>query len=231
MIKFIKMKKIHEWLKYDWQLKLISLLIAILLWLYVTAIQTPQITKVFMVPIHYYGLSTNFIVDRDNRYVSVYLRGPKSIIDHVEPQELNVFLDLSKIEKPGKYNISVSASVQSGLNLVKIEPKSLGVKVYKATIKFFLIKPTFLGEKIRGYKLLFTPNLVKVKGKKEDIDHVKYVTLFLPDSILKEHIQKKRFLKIMKIYPITDYGEIVEGIKLEPKIVEVIFEKKEGGEK
>ncbi len=231
MIKFIKMKKIHKWLEYNWQLKLISLLIAVLLWLYVTTIQTPQITKVFMVPIHYYGLSTNLIVDKDNRYVSIYLKGPKNIIDHIKPQGLNVFLDLSKIEKPGKYNISVNVSVQSGLNLVKIEPKSLEVKVYKAAIKFFLIKPIFLGEKIRNYNLLFTPNLVKVKGKKEDIDHVKYVTLFLIDDILKKYIQKERFLKIMKIYPITDHGEIIDSIKLEPKIVEVIFEKKEGGTK
>ncbi len=225
------MEKVYEWLRYNWQLKLVSLLIAILLWLYVTAIQTPQVTKVFMVPVHYYGLSTNLIIDEDNRYVSIYLRGSKNIIDRIRPQELNVFLDFSKIEKPGEFDIPVDVSVQSGINLVKVEPKNLKIKVYEAAIKFFLIKPTFLGEKIKDYKFLFTPNLVKVKGKKEDIEHVRYVTLFFLDNILKRYKEKERFLKIMKVYPITDYGEIAEKVNLEPKIVEVVFQRQQGGKK
>ncbi len=219
------MEKIYSWLKHNWELKLVSLFIAVLLWFYVTVLQTPQVTKVFVVPIRWYGLGTELLVEKKIEYAGIYLKGPKNLIDRLKPEELNVFLDLSKISKPGKYSVPVDVSVQRGINLVKVEPPTIDIEVYKAVIKFFLLKPTILGREIKDYKVNFTPNLIKIKGKKEEVSSIKYVTVFLTDDLLKKYEKKDRFLKIMKVYPITSEGEISENVKLEPKIVEVVFKK------
>ncbi len=221
-----KYKILYNWLKHNWELKLIALFIAVFLWLYVTTIQTPQITEAFMVPVHYYGLSSSLIMNEKVKYVSIYLKGPKSIIEHISPGEINVFLDLSKIKNPGRHKISIGASVPSGIKLLKIEPDSIYIDVYKTVVKFFLIKPTFLGNKIKGdYKVAFTPNLIKVSGREEKIRDIRYITVFFIDEIIKKYTQKIRFIKILKVYPITSNGEIAEDVKLEPSIVEVTFEK------
>ncbi len=219
------MEKVYGWLRHNWELKLLSLLIATLLWLYVTAIQLPQITRVFLVPIHYYGLRSDLLIDKKEEYVSIYLKGPQNIIDQLKPEQLNVFLDLSKIKGPGKYPVPVDVSVQSGLNLVKIEPDVLNVEVFEAVTKFFLIKPTFLGEEVKKYSIDFRPNLIKVKGKRDEVNHIRYVTLFFLDDILKKYKDKDRFLKIMKVYPITSGGEVSNSVNIEPKIVEVVFKR------
>ncbi len=219
------MEKIYSWLKHNWELKLVSLFIAVLLWFYVTVLQTPQVTKVFVVPIRWYGLGSELLIEKKIEYAGIYLKGPKNLIDRLKPEELNVFLDLSKINKPGKYNVPVDVSVQRGINLMKVEPPTIDIEVYKAVIKFFLLKPTILGREIKDYKVDFTPNLIKIKGKKEDVNNIRYVTVFLTDDLLKKYEKKDRFLKIMKVYPITSEGEISENVKLEPKIVEVVFKK------
>ncbi len=219
------MEKIYSWLKHNWELKLVSLFIAVLLWFYVTVLQTPQVTKVFVVPIRWYGLGTELLVEKKIEYAGIYLKGPKNLIDRLKPEELNVFLDLSKISKPGKYSVPVDVSVQRGINLMKVEPPTIDIEVYKAVIKFFLLKPTILGREIKDYKVNFTPNLIKIKGKKEEVSSIKYVTVFLTDDLLKKYEKKDRFLKIMKVYSITSEGEISENVKLEPKIVEVVFKK------
>ena len=216
-------ERLYNWIRHNWQLKLVSLVLAIFLWLYVTTIQTPQITKVFMVPTHYYGLENSLLVGEGTKYVSIYLKGPQKIIKRITPEDLNVFLNLSKISTPGKYSIPIDVSVPSGLNLIKIKPKKMEVHILKAVVRFFLLTPTFLDKKVESYKIEFTPNLIKVKGRKEDIERIKYVTIFLTDDIFKKYKGKTQFLKIMKVYAITREGEIPHNITLEPNIVEVVF--------
>ncbi|HID16222.1 MAG TPA: hypothetical protein EYP16_05415, partial [Candidatus Atribacteria bacterium] len=173
------MKKIEKffdfllnWLRYNWGLKVISLMLSFLLWFYVTTVQTPKITKIFMVPLHYYGLNNELIIlEKQKNYVDIYLRGPKRLVNQIDPSTLNVFLNLSRIVKQGTYEVEVNVSVPSGVNLVKVEPETVKLKIDKVFVKFYLITYTYIGksEFKDSYSMTFTPNLIKVRGRKEDL--------------------------------------------------------------
>jgi len=230
------MKKIEKffdfllnWLRYNWGLKVISLMLSFLLWFYVTTVQTPKITKIFMVPLHYYGLNNELIIlEKQKNYVDIHLKGPKRLVNQIDPSTLNVFLNLSRIVKQGTYEVEVNVSVPSGVNLVKVEPETVKLKIDKVFVKFYLITYTYIGkgEFKDSYSMTFTPNLIKVRGRKEDLMRLQYVTIFLTDNIFKRYKGEDKFLKLMKIYPIGDDGELIEGVKLEPNIIEVVFRKK-----
>ena len=222
---------IFQWLKHDWVTKLISLIFAIILWFFVSQSQSPIVEKIFTSKLNYYGVSKNLIIENRENYIDVYLKGPQNILNKMSLSDLNVFVDLSDVEKPGKYKMNIDISFPSGIKLAKISPNYIYLTILGMNSKFFLVKPTYLEkisncENFKEYTIKLTPNLVKIGGIKKNIDKIEYVTFFLTDELRNELSKKLRYIKIFRVYALDKRGRIVDNVIIEPNIIEAVFEKK-----
>ncbi len=214
-----------NFLKKDINLKILSLVFAIFLWVYVYYKDTPfqenlAVTS-FVVPIEVKGLSSDLTVVEMQDDVFVKVRGNKDIISDMKAGGVRASVDLSN-KSTGTYRVLVQAS--SLVEVVSIEPQAVDIKIDKVIEKTLEINLEFEGKPKSGYivsgeDVKILPESVKVKGPEEVMAGVNKV-------IVKPDISNADLsLKKMETPLVTDrQGKIISGLTVKPSEVEVRIE-------
>ena len=117
-------------------LKIISLVIAVILWMYVIATQDPESTNRIENVQIVCGLSQHqlneglTIISKSDENVSFTATGKRSLVTGVKGSYY-ANLDLNDIEQPGRYNVSPQISKPGGVYIENIHPASVEVYVDK----------------------------------------------------------------------------------------------------
>lgn len=121
----------------DTAIKILSVLSAALLWLYVLNIENPtdtrlisniKVSKVNMNSLEDYGL---IIKDDRNYYVSVTIEGKTRQIDRVSKSDFEVEADFSKVNGPGVTVVPIEVPKYTGpynITIKKYEPDTIQVE-------------------------------------------------------------------------------------------------------
>lgn len=171
-----------KFLKGDNMLKILSLVIAIALWIYVVQVQNPEREKTFKnVPVVFTQKTLlenkDLIVLNDkDRTVDITLKGSMKNIVNIESTDVAVVADLSTIEEKGTHTVNTSVLLPYGnLEVVKKHPSSVSVEVDTLISKTFDIQVAATGtpkaEFVPG-EMLANPKEVKVTGAKTIIDGI-----------------------------------------------------------
>lgn len=136
----------------DHVLKIISLLIAIGLWLFVAYEENPKTEFWFEdVPVTYVNDNLeNFnikrITDTEEKTVSIKVRGTRRDILGLTSADINATVDLASIKKTGHYSLQYSVSFPiSGFEVVDKKPYHVSTKVERLVAKNFDLKITTSG--------------------------------------------------------------------------------------
>ncbi len=214
-----------NFLKKDINLKILSLVFAIFLWIYVYYKDTPfqenlAVTS-FVVPIEVKGLASDLTVVEMQDDVFVKVRGNKDIISDMKAGGVRASVDLSN-KSTGTYRVLVQAS--SLVEVVSVEPQAVDIKIDKLIEKTVDITLEFEGKPKSGYvvsgeNVKILPESVRVKGPEGAMVNVNKV-LVKPDISNADLSLKK-----MEVPFITDrQGNIVSGLTVKPSEVEVRIE-------
>jgi len=211
-----------SFLKKDINLKILSLVFAIFLWVYVYYKDTPFQENVaitsFVVPIEVKGLSSDLTVVEMQDDIFVKVRGNKDIISDLKAGGVRASVDLSN-KSTGTYRVLVQAS--SLVEVVSVEPKAVDVKIDKLIEKNLDLFLEFEGKPKSGYivdkdSIKILPESVRLKGPGEIVNNVYKVTIKLDIS------NADLSLKKMEIPLVTDkQGKIISGLNVKPSEVEV----------
>ena len=119
---------IKKWLLNNLNLKLTSLLLAILSWFYITGIinierdiATRVMDNVGVKLLRESGkpLGSNLEIEVIPDRVSITLKGRKSILEQVELSNVTLFIDISNLDVPGRYeNIPLKIVAPDGIEAV-----------------------------------------------------------------------------------------------------------------
>lgn len=111
---------IPSWLTYNWQRKLVALLAAIIIWIFVN--QSIYVTKTLPgVPVRVVNVPADKTIDGMmpngiiNKRLTLTLSGTKNVVDSLEPSEVEVLIDAAQIPSEGGVQISKK-------NLVSLNP-------------------------------------------------------------------------------------------------------------
>ncbi len=167
----------------DYVLKIVSLLIAILVWLYVIYIVDPEIeVTIDDVPVTYIENSLPddlILIDESVDSVDIKVSGSRSEVMSLKNSNISAECTLSSISKAGSYeNIKITASSSNNrVEIVDCSEEYATVKIDKAAGKQFTIEPEFDGDMPKGYIVYGKPYLsidtVTVEGAKTYIDDIK----------------------------------------------------------
>ncbi len=176
-------KEMKSFLKSDYFIMLISVLISILIWIYVSYDQNPiHETWVKDVPIVYTNQSADFesgklvVLEGKKDTVNVKIRGRRSIISTVDASRISCSVNMSEVTKSGSYSIPISfSSSVYGVELTQKSPYNVDLVVDKTTTDEREITVTTTGSAKDGFvvgEIISEPKVVKLTGPKSIIHSV-----------------------------------------------------------
>ncbi len=174
---------IKKFFEKDSVLKIVSVFVAILVWLYVIYIEDPEIeTTIDDVAVTFdkAQLDDNLsVIALSNETVDVKIKGDRSDVMEIEEDDINAVLDLSSVDKAGEYK-NVRLNLSTGNKRVEIVDSSeskLTVQIDDIISRKFDIEVEFENDMPSGYIVTDSPSLntesVWVKGARSYIEMIK----------------------------------------------------------
>ncbi|MGC4108773.1 MAG: CdaR family protein [Thermomicrobiales bacterium] len=117
---------------------LISLILAVLLWGWVTQLQDPFQTRTYTgMSIQTGGLSDDLQIVAALPTANVILKGPRSDLTSITASQLSISLDVAKVNGPGTYLLPLHVSGADNVDSVRTEPREIQVVIEQRETKIF----------------------------------------------------------------------------------------------
>lgn len=162
--------------------KALSVLLAIIIWLFAPA-PNKELTEVkFFVPVSYVNLPKNLeIVSDPIQSISISVEIARNELAQVHPSMFQVAVDLENAT-PGEKQFEISRNDVSAPNsgrIVEIEPQQIRLAFEEVIEKELPIKPVFLGDPEKGYvmeQVTMLPESVRVRGTESVLTDLELLT-------------------------------------------------------
>ena len=158
-----------------------SLVLALLLWGWVTTREDPERTRSFSnVTVEVGELNGNLVVVSAPPNVLIRIKGPSSVIDDVEASEVAARLDLNEVDQPGSYSVPIVVSAPDGVWSRQSIPARVQIQVEESVAKQFPLTPLVTGDvspNRRVGQIVPEVSEVTVRGPSSVVDRVGSVIL------------------------------------------------------
>ncbi len=161
-------------------LRIISLLLAVGLWIFVNAGQHSSVEP-FNIPISYRGLPPGFVITNQHPdFVKIQLSGPQTLLSLVDPSRLMLRLDLSGVGVgQASFKIGLdSFNVPRGTAVTSISPSQIVLDVDQVVVRHLPVHLVTIGKPADGYRIGsidITPPLVRVRAPSREIARLETV--------------------------------------------------------
>ncbi len=169
----------------NWGVKLVSLLIACILWTWVMSGE--QSEEHFKIPLRLANTPEEVVVlSQVPEYISVRLVGPRPLLSTARSATLNYTLDLTGMQ-PGTstYEIlSARMGIPPGLEVVAKSPQELTLQADNKVTKSLTIKPIYKGVPAEGFEVaevLVNPAEVEIEGAERHLKALREIATEVVD--------------------------------------------------
>jgi YbbR domain-containing protein len=155
-------------------LRIISLLLAVGLWVFVNAGQHSSVEP-FNIPISYRGLPPGFVITNQHPdFVKIQISGPQTLLSLLDPSRLMLRLDLSGVGVgQASFKIGLdSFNVPRGTAVTSISPSQIVLDVDKIVVRHLPVHVVTIGSPADGYRIgsiEITPPRVRVRAPSREI--------------------------------------------------------------
>ena len=165
-----------------WQLKIICLLMAIVLWFFIINEQNPMSEGSYTVPIVVENLDSQYITSNVPKTVYVRLSGPRNTIINVGPSDIKAYIDLSDAQE-GEMSAPVRIEIPAGTELKKQSMTSADIMVDVYTVRELALTPHLVGQTkndIFVSSLKVVPEKVVISGARRLVKQVEQAVVEIP---------------------------------------------------
>lgn len=169
-------------------MKLLSIIIAIFMWVYVAIILNPQ-TEISVRDIHvafsnYQELSNNnlLVLDEQTQTVNVKLRGGRDILSKIDKRSITASIDLSSCIAEGKYSLPIQINLPiSGVTIIEQSLSEMSVNIDVNETKTLPVTLNLVGTCKDGFALsatkasTITPAKIILQGPKSELSKIETV--------------------------------------------------------
>jgi YbbR domain-containing protein len=158
----------------DWQLKVLAILLAVGLWLFVGTAQRREIA--LAVPVEYVGLEGPFALDRPRQdMVEVQVQASRWAVERVSPTSVRVRVDVAGLREGDNLVHLQPESVEAppGVRVTRVAPAWATVRVTRATTKTVPVVARVLGLPAPAHvlrRVVVQPPTVEIKGPRTTIE-------------------------------------------------------------
>ncbi len=162
--------RVTLWIVRDWPLKLVSLALALGLWLLLVPAEKMFSAKSLTVPLETRNVPAGLeIVEPPPATVDITLRAPNRLLDEIGPSGLVARIDLDRatvLQQEYPLNASMIA-VPPGAEVVRIAPSKVPIRLERTGETTLDVHPSVRGRTAAGYRIARTeiePATVVVRG-------------------------------------------------------------------
>jgi YbbR domain-containing protein len=159
-----------RWVTREWPLKLVSIGLALGIWLLLAPSQKMSSEKSLTIPLETRNVPPNLeIVERPPAAVDITLRAPNRLLKEIGPSGLVARIDLDRATVlQQEYALSTSMiAVPPGAQVVKISPSKVTIKLERTAEATIEVHATLRGKPAPGFHvdgIEITPSSVTVQG-------------------------------------------------------------------
>ena len=196
-----------------WQLKIICLLMAIVLWFFIINEQNPMSEGSYTVPIVVENLDSQYITSNVPKTVYVRLSGPRNTIINVGPSDIKAYIDLSDAQE-GEMSAPVRIEIPAGTELKKQSMTSADIMVDVYTVRELALTPHLVGQTkndIFVSSLKVVPAKVVISGTRRLVKQVEQAVVEIP---IEDRIDDFSIMAPIRL--VAADGSRVEGLEMTP---------------
>jgi diadenylate cyclase len=171
---------LHTYVLHNLGLKILSLLMAVALWLAVA--RDPVAEVAVDVPIEFHRIPENLEINTENvPSAQVRVRGPARLIHALRPGDVHVQVDLGN-SKPGERTFDLTAqqvSYPRDLSVVQVVPSQFHLTLDTRMTRTVEIRPRVTGHFASGLRIghvLASPAIVTITGPRARVEAVQAAT-------------------------------------------------------
>lgn len=168
-----------ESLRHNWSIKVLSLAIAVTMWLFVVGQEKSEVSV--RVPIEMLNLPPNTLALEDSvSEVDARLYGPRSLIRRVAAERVSKSVDLTGLGV-GSHVFQVlpdDLRLPPGVKVLRISPDTFTITLAQRQVREVPVRPVFKGQPAPGLEVVevkFKPEKVVLTGSKEDLASLDWV--------------------------------------------------------
>jgi YbbR domain-containing protein len=200
-------------------LKLLSLLIAIAIWLFVVVEKQPEVG--FIVPVSFSNIPKSMALIKGGRQdIEIRVKGPQSLLSNLTSRQLEVNIDLSRA-RVGETTFFLSPdniSIPRGLRVVRLLPSQVKATLEPIVERLIPIEPVVLGVPAEGYELTGVkvfPETIRIRGAKSKVEEITSArTTSLSISGLDKSITEP-----VKLMPLGEHITLTENPQIELRAI------------
>jgi len=168
------MHSMKHWILQNWFLKVVSLLLATLLW---AAVSNQASSEIGLdVPLEYRNIPSQLEITGDTtNTIQVRLRGSSNVIKGITAKDVSTTIDLGKMRTGEKIVALSPQNVQApfGAEVIRVNPSTVRFTLERTVTKTVDIVPTIAGQPTNGFEagqVFVSPNTVEVEGPESRVD-------------------------------------------------------------
>lgn len=196
-----------------WQLKIVCLLLAIILWFLIINEQNPVSEGSYTVPVVIENLDSQYITSNVPKTVYVRLSGPRNTIINVGPSDIKAYIDLADAQE-GDMDVPIHVEIPSGTELKKQSMATAKITVDVYAVREFNLTPHLVGKMDKDSfisNLKIVPEKVVVSGARRLIQKVDKAVVEIPVGDKNED-----FSLMAQIHLLAADGSKVDGLEMTP---------------
>lgn len=198
--------------------KILSVILASILWIYVMNEQNPPVESTFTVPLESRNMAEGLVLVDAPEAVRVKVRGPRSIVAGALPKDLKAYVDAKGLRE-GRHSTKVYAQVPTSLELIEVNPDKLNLRIDAAQQRQLPIEIRLSGNSAAGAVLArATSNTanVSVEGPRSLIDTVEKVV-----AVIDLTGKNADYTTSVVLLALNREGKEVEGVAVNPGKINV----------
>src|SRR5580700_10792590 len=167
---------LHRYVFHNLGLKLISLVLAVGVWLAVA--RDPVAEVAVDVAIEFHNIPQNLEISSENiPRAQIRLRGPERIVRRLQPADVYAELDVTNL-KPGERTFDLTAQQihePSDLEVVQVVPSQLHLMFDTRLTRQIPVQPRVVGTFVSGYaieRVVVEPSTITISGPKKHVEAV-----------------------------------------------------------
>ncbi|MGQ9616643.1 MAG: CdaR family protein [Spirochaetota bacterium] len=225
----MKLKLLRK-LTYNWHIKLISIVLASILWLYVRSLHEKE--RFISVPIEIRNIPSGYVVtEMVPQFAKLVLRGKEETFSLIEDSDIIAYVDLgNSIKHTSKLAIKVDGeSIPGNISIKEINPRMVDVHISKIITKKVRVLPVIVSKPPQGYiveELIVEPEFVEIRGPASLLEKFEVVqTEWIDISNFSESIRiNAKISKLDERIEFVGDTNIAVSVKIKKEAVEDISE-------
>lgn len=209
---------------------LLSVAIAVVMWLYVATAQNPVVTRQMRVELQLRNLPPNEVLIRPSPstpvQVTVRLQGQRTQIALLNPTLVDAYVDLSGLGPGDHPDVPVVVTPRLDVRVVDEKPSSVLVVLDAFASKRLPVEVSLLGKPPQGVTLgspHTVPAYVIVTGPARQVSDVRHAVVSVDTGPLRQQV-----IASLPVVATDASGQPVPGVQVSPKIIDLTLAVREG---